>query len=82
MLFKGDKVVIPSEMRKEIKEKLHHGHLDIEKLPGKSYFDQESTPKFQKWYTTVKRALRTNDIDRKSLSCRITSPRTHGSRSA
>ena len=30
LVFKEDKVIIPSAMRREIKEKLHQGHLGIE----------------------------------------------------
>ena len=31
LVFKGHRVVIPSSMRKEIKEKIHQGHMGIEK---------------------------------------------------
>ena len=30
IIFKGDKIVIPSSLRKEMKEGIHQGHLGIE----------------------------------------------------
>ena len=31
LLFKGDRIIIPSSLRKDMKTKLHCGHLGVEK---------------------------------------------------
>ena len=34
LIFKGDKIVIPSALRKEMKERIHMGHIRIERCKG------------------------------------------------
>ena len=36
IVFKGDKIVIPSSLRKEMKERIHQGHLGIEKFKARA----------------------------------------------
>ena len=36
IVFKGDKIVIPSSLRKEMKERIHQGHLGIEKCKARA----------------------------------------------
>ena len=36
IVFKGDKIVILSSLRKEMKERIHQGYLGIKKMQGQS----------------------------------------------
>ena len=36
IVFKGDKIVIPSSLQKEMKERIHQGHLGIEKCKARA----------------------------------------------
>ena len=36
IVFKGEKIVIPSSLGKEMKDRIHQGHLGIEKCKAKA----------------------------------------------
>ena len=37
LIFKGDKIVIPYSLRKEMKERIHMGHMGIERCKARAW---------------------------------------------
>ena len=65
LIFKGDKIVIPSALRKEMKERIHMGHMGIERCKARArqlMYWPNINADIRTWSLTVAHVLRIVNI--------------------
>ena len=60
-MLRGSRVIVPRSMRKEMKSRIHEGHLGVERCKARAqevYIGWECLPKLLIWFPVVVPALR------------------------